>query len=90
MNNTFGYEYTVDANNCDIESISSVTIVKLFFVELTATIDMKLYYHENLKMQVHRYGSDKNNYGITGICPILTSSIMISTIHNVETLGPSN
>jgi len=84
MNKIFGYEYIVNASSCDLQSISSVLIVKLFIIELIDDIDMQLYYHENLKMQVHKYGNDKSNFGITGFAPILTSSI---TIHTVESTG---
>jgi len=80
----FGYEYILDAYSCDKEAILNVNNVKLFLRELIHDIGMQIYYHEDLHMQVHKYGNDKSNYGITGISPILTSSI---TIHTVEYTG---
>jgi len=80
----FGYEYIVDAYSCDKDSILNINTVKLFFRELIQKIGMQMYYHEDLHMQVHVFGNDKTNYGITGFVPILTSSI---TIHTVELTG---
>jgi len=76
----FAYHYTVDAFGCDPDIIRSVENVKAFFRALAEAIDMQIYESENLSMQVELYGNSPENYGITGLCPILTSSFVLHTV----------
>jgi len=76
----FAYHYTVDAFGCDPDDIRSVENVRAFFRALAEAIDMQIYESKHLCMQVELYGNSPANYGVTGLCPILTSSFTVHTV----------
>jgi len=82
----FGFEYTVDAFDCDKEALSNRSSVKWFFRALADALDMTIYRSDKLRMQVELYGNCKENFGITGLCPILTSSFTIHTVLSTRSL----
>jgi len=76
----FADHYSIDAYGCDTDDIQSVENVRAFFHALASEIGMQIYESDQLSMQVDLYGNSPENYGITGLCPILTSSFTLHTV----------
>jgi len=80
----FGYHLSLDAYECDGNTMLDEGLVRRFLKTLASSIKMKIHESDRMSVQVEVFGNSPKTLGVTGWCPLTDSGI---TIHTVNATG---